>query len=99
MKLLVIIVDDSHKEEVEAFLHSSGVSGYTEIPHALGVGTTGPRMGSRAFPKTSALILSLIEEDALKRLREGIRSFCTDCSERVRMIVLGVEEVLNGDGG
>lgn len=99
MKLLLIIVDDSHKEEVEAFLHSSGVPGYTEIPHALGAGATGPRMGSRAFPKTSAVILSLLEEDALQRVRDGLRSFCADCGERVRMIVLGVDEVLDGAAG
>ena len=99
MKLLLIIVDGSHKEEVEAFLRSSGVPGYTEIPHALGAGITGPRMGSRAFPKTSALILSIIEEDVLQRLRDEIQSFCRDCGERVRMIVLGVEEILDGTRG
>jgi nitrogen regulatory protein P-II len=99
MKLLLILVEDSHKEEVEAFLASSGVPGYTEIPHAVGSGATGPRLGSRAFPKTSAVIFSLIEEDALQRLRDGIRSFCADCGERVRMVVLNVEEVLDGTGG
>jgi hypothetical protein len=99
MKLLLIIVEDSHKEEVEAFLHSSGVPGYTEIPHALGAGLTGPRLGSRAFPKTSAVIFSLIEEDALQRLRDGIGTLSAECGERLRMIVLGVEEVLEGAGG
>ena len=99
MKLLLIIVEDSHKEEVEAFLHSAGVAGYTEIPHALGAGLTGPRLGSRTFPKTSAVIFSLVEEDALQRLRDGIRTLSADCGERVRMIVLAVEEVLDGTGG
>ena len=54
-KLLMLVVEGSRKEDVEVFLDRAGVLGYTEIPHALGVGVTGPRLGSRAFPKTSAL--------------------------------------------
>jgi hypothetical protein len=94
MKLLMIIVDESHKEEVETFLHRSGVPGYTELPHALGAGATGPRLGSSAFPGTSALILSILEDEMIPRLRDGIREFCASCGERAKMVVLGVEEVL-----
>lgn len=96
MKLLMIIVEDSHKEEVEVFLQKAGVPGYTEISHAVGTGATGPRLGSRAFPKTSALILSIVDEDLLARLRDELRSFCKDCGDRVRILVLGVEEMLSG---
>jgi hypothetical protein len=96
MKLLLVIVDDSHKEEVEAFLHSSGVEGYTEIAPAVGVGMTGPRLGSRAFPKSSALVLTLVEEERLAALKARLRDFCEGCGERVKMVVLGVEEVLDG---
>lgn len=94
MKLLMVIVEESYKEEVETFLASFGVPGYTEIAHALGAGATGPRMGSRTFPKTSAVIFSLIDEATVARLRPAIADFCRECGERVKMIVLGVEEVL-----
>jgi hypothetical protein len=94
MKLLLIIVDDAHKEEVEVFLQQSGVPGYTEISHALGAGATGPRLGSRAFPKTSALILSFLEDGDVASLRTRIADFCKSCGERVRMAVLPVEEML-----
>ena len=60
MKLLMLIVDEEKKEELEVFLNRAGVLGYTEIPHAVGVGSTGPRLGSRAFPKTSAVIFTVI---------------------------------------
>ena len=94
MKLLLVVVEDSHKEEIETLLQKAGASGYTEIPNALGVGMTGPRLGSRAFPKTSAVIFSALEDDALARLREEIRTYCQSCGERVKLFALSAEEVL-----
>ena len=94
MKLLLVVVEGSHKEEVETLLQKARASGYTEIPNALGVGMTGPRLGSRAFPKTSAVIFSALEDDALARLREEIRTYCQSCGERVKLFALSAEEVL-----
>lgn len=94
MKLLLAVVEGSHKEEIETLLQRAGASGYTEIPNALGVGMTGPRLGSRAFPKTSAVIFSAMEDDALVRLREEIRTYCESCGERVKLFALSAEEVL-----
>jgi uncharacterized protein YaaQ len=93
MKLLMVIVEDSHKEEVEALLGRCGL-GYTEISPTVGAGATGPRLGSRAFPKTSAVVFSLAGEESLARLRSEIQEFCEGCGERVKMMVLGVEEVV-----
>ena len=94
MKLVMIIVDGERKEELEAFLNRAGVLGYTEIPRTLGIGTTGPRLGSRAFPKTSAIIFTVIAAEALNALVEDIKAYCDGCDERLKMIVWGVEEVL-----
>jgi|APFre7841882654_1041346.scaffolds.fasta_scaffold96444_3 hypothetical protein len=92
-KLLMLVVEESRKEEVEVFLDRAGVLGYTEIPHALGVGATGPRLGSRAFPKTSAIIFTVLEADALGRIVEGIRAFCGECGERLKMLSWDAEEM------
>ena len=94
MKLLMVIVDDDKKEELEVVLRRSGVTGYTELRHASGVGTTGPRLGSAAFPKTSAVIFTFVEDDAAPRLAQELRSYCSECGERVRMVTWGVEEVV-----
>lgn len=94
MKLLMLIVDETKKEELEVLLNRSGVIGYTEIPRAIGVGTSGLRLGSRAFPKTSAIIFTVLSADALEQLSREIREFCAECGERLKMIVWGVEEVL-----
>jgi hypothetical protein len=94
MKLLMIIVEEAHKEELEVFLERSGVAGYSEIPHVIGRGMTGPRLGSGAFPKTSAIIFTAIEPEAIGDLRRGLDDFCAQCGERVKMMVWGVEQVL-----
>lgn len=94
MKLLMMIIDEARKEELEVLLRQAGVEGYTEIPHAHGIGTTGQRLGSRAYPKTSAIIFTLVEEDRLQALREQIRTYCHDCGEKLKMIVLAAEEAM-----
>lgn len=94
MKLLLVVVESSHKEEIETLLQKAGASGYTEIPNAMGVGMTGPRLGSRAFPKTSAVIFSALEDEAVARLREEICTYCEECGERVKLFALSAEEVL-----
>ena len=94
MKLLMLIVDEEKKEQLEVFLNRAGVLGYTELPRAIGVGTTGPRLGSRAFPRTSAVIFTVLAEEALTQVTEEIRGYCQDCGERLKMIVWGVEEVV-----
>jgi len=76
MKLLMIVVDEACKEEIEVVLSRAGVRGFTEIPKAVGMGTTGPRLGSAAFPKTSAIVFTLLEDDEVGRVRDAVRSEC-----------------------
>ncbi len=93
MKMLMIIIDEAKKEELEVFLNRSGVVGYTEISRALGMGLSGPRLGSRAFPRTSAVVFTVLEPEALARLEAGIDEFCATCGERLKMIAWDVEQV------
>ena len=94
MKLLMMIIDETHKEELEVLLQRAGVEGYTEIPHAFGLGTTGQRLGSRAYPKTSAIIFTLVEEERLQALRDQVRAYCHDCGEKLKMFAWNAEEAM-----
>jgi hypothetical protein len=94
MKLLMLIVDEEKKEQLEVLLNRVGVVGYTELPRATGVGVTGPRLGSRAFPRTSAVIFTVLDDAALDQVAAEIKGFCRDCGERLKMIVWGVEALL-----
>jgi hypothetical protein len=89
--MLMIVVDESKKEELEVFLNRSGVEGYTELSHAAGMGSTGPRLGSRAFPRTSAVVFSMVSPDALGQLTAGIDDFCAACGEELKMVSWDVE--------
>ncbi len=93
MKLLMIVVDSECKEELEVLLNRRKV-GYTEIADAHGVGTTGIRMGSRAFPKTSSLIFTVLPDDQVSDLRDEILGFCEACERHMKMFMWTADEVV-----
>jgi hypothetical protein len=93
VKLLMLIVDGDKKEQLEVVLGRAGVTGYTEIP-AVGKGETGLKLGSRAFPKTSAVIFTIVDDAVLAELTRQVKAFCANCDERLKIVVWGVEEVL-----
>lgn len=91
MKMLMIIIDEAKKEELEVFLKHSGIQGYTELSPAAGMGATGPRLGSRAFPETSAVVFTLVNQEAVERLAAGVEDFCTTCEETLKMVSWDVD--------
>jgi len=94
MKMLMIVIDEAKREELEVFLNRCGVEGYTEISHAAGMGASGPRLGSRAFPKTSAVVFTVLDQKALDRLQAGVDEFCATCGEQLKMFAWDVNENL-----
>ena len=87
MQMLMIVVESTHKEKVEAALGEHQVLGYTEIPTVYGVGKSGIRLGSRAFPETSSIIFTVVEKAKVDELLAAIDAQCADCRQRMRMIV------------
>ena len=61
MKLVMLIVPSERRDEIESALSSRDVVGYTEIAGVFGSGQSGLRLGSRAFPGTSSLILTMVK--------------------------------------
>lgn len=94
MKLLMLIVDTACREEVEVLFKRNGVTGYSEIPNAHGVGTTGVRMGSRAHPKTSSIFFTVVEAEQVEPLKKALCSYCEACERHMKMIQWAVEEVV-----
>jgi hypothetical protein len=93
MKLLMIIVDTACREEVEVLFQRNGVTGYSEIPNAHGIGVSGIRMGSRAHPKTSSIFFTVVEPEKVQPLKKALCAYCEACERNMRMIQWGVEEV------
>ncbi len=94
MQMLMIIVESTHKERLEATLSEHRVLGYTEIPTVYGAGRTGMRLGSRAFPETSSIILTVVEKDKVDELLAAVDAECAECRNSMRMIVWGVDRML-----
>jgi hypothetical protein len=90
----MLIVDGDKKEQLEVLLGRAGVTGYTEIPGVVGRGSTGLKLGSGPFPKTSAVIFTIVDDEALAELTRQVKAFCADCGERLKVVVWGVQEVL-----
>jgi hypothetical protein len=93
MKMLMIVVDETRREQLEVALEEAGVAGYTELSHATGAGATGLRLGSRAFPRTSAVVFSMVGDEAVEPLRARLRAFCADCGERMRLVVWDAQDL------
>jgi hypothetical protein len=91
--MVMVVVEESRKEALEVALARAGAEGYTEIAPAAGLGTTGPRLGSGAFPRTSAVVFSIVAAEGLARLRTALAGFCQDCDPRPRVIAWDVEEI------
>lgn len=94
LQMLMIICQSDHKERLEAALSERHVLGYTEIPTVYGMGTSGPRLGSRAFPETSSIIFTVIEEGKIDELLAAIDSSCAECRSAMRMIVWKVDRMV-----
>jgi hypothetical protein len=94
MKMLMIIIDSECREELEVLFKHHDVTGYTEIPNAHGLGETGIRMGSGAYPKTSSVFFTVVDPDKVAPLKEGLRAYCDACGHDMKMIQWGVEEIV-----
>ena len=100
MKLLMIILDETVRDEVEAVLEKSGASGYTEIPMVLGEGLTGKRLSSRLHPGANSIVLSIVDDELLDAVRAALLATCTGrannpgCPKPIHVAVLNVEQFI-----
>lgn len=74
MKLLMVLVDSNHKEDVERILDAHEVPGYTEVPSVLGKGVSGRKFGSRAFPGSNTLYFTAVDGDICQTLCAELRA-------------------------
>jgi hypothetical protein len=72
MKMALMIVDAAQADDVKEMLRNCDVPGYSEIPNVLGMGTTGHKLGSRAFPGSSTLFMVALEQHCVDMLAEKL---------------------------
>ncbi|MFA7330243.1 MAG: PG0541 family transporter-associated protein [Candidatus Delongbacteria bacterium] len=94
MKMLMAIVDNRRKEEFELVLQKEGVQGWTEIPHVRGMGSTGPRLESAAWPESSAIIQVLVPDERIDALVQMLQRYCSQCREHIKLLHWDVTVVM-----
>ncbi len=98
MKLLMIILDESVKDDVEAILDRHGVKGYSEIPMVLGEGLSGKKLASRLHPGANSIVFTIINDNKLDEIKVDLMTTCTGslddphCPKPIHIAVLNVEE-------
>lgn len=96
MKMVFMIVDAGHADDIKQMMQDCEVPGYSELPEVLGKGSTGKKLGSRAFPGSSSLFMVALDEDCVDQLRaklaklhktigstEGLRAFSFDVEDMI----------------
>lgn len=94
MQMLMFVVESTQRDRIEAALREHAVLGYTEIPTVYGIGRSGPRLGSGAFPETSALILAVVEKARVDALLAAVDAECPDCRGKLRIVIWGVDRIV-----
>lgn len=94
MKMLVIIYSGPEPDRVQAVLDAHPVGGYTEFGEVRGVGATGRREGSRAWPGRSTLFMSVMSGSCATTVTQELGAVSQGLPEgqRLHVVVLPVDQ-------
>lgn len=94
MRMVVITYSGADPGLVRGLLDTAGSIGYTELDRAHGVGSTGRREGSRAWPGESAVFFSVVPQDRVDALMVRLKrqADAMPAGERLHVAVLPIEQ-------
>jgi len=95
MRMMMVLTPSDCLADVQKVLDGHEIQAYTEIPNVLGAGESGRKMGTRAFPGTTSMLLTIVSKEEGDRLLAAIREYaekCKCCNE-VRIFALPAERV------
>lgn len=90
MKMLMLVYSGSSPRRISSLLDAHHAGGYTEFRNAHGVGSSGRREGSRAWPGESTLYVSVLPAEQTDELVATLRdeSVRLPVGERLHVAVL-----------
>jgi len=96
MKLLMALVPSECLEHAQRVIEAHDIHAYSEIPRVLGAGRGGRKLGTRAFPGTSSMLLVIVDTEESERVVEALRDTAeeTGCLTGIRVFALPAESVL-----
>jgi hypothetical protein len=94
MEMLVVFARAELREEIELLLTKHGVPGFTEIADAHGQSASGVRMGSAVHPKTSVVVMMVVETEMRKQIVDLMKEYQKECNCHVSCVYWPVESSL-----
>jgi hypothetical protein len=96
MKLLMALVPSECLEDAQRVIEAHDIHAYSEIPRVLGAGRGGRKLGTRAFPGISSMLLVIAGAEEADRVVEALRDTAeqTGCPTGIRVFALPAESVL-----
>lgn len=75
MKSVMIVFNQANTERVEYMLDVLGIKGWTFFEQVQGQGTNGgePRRGTHAWPEMNSAVITVVEDDKVNPLIEGVQ--------------------------
>lgn len=95
MKSIFIAFDQAYLDQILTLLSSNHVRGYTEWESVKGKGSkTGePHLGSHAWPIQNSSILTVVEDEKVKRILKDLRTLnATSDKMGIRAFVWNIED-------
>jgi hypothetical protein len=96
MKMVMLIVDAHHSDDIQHMFDECDVPGYTEIGNTHGKGASGKKTGSRAFPGASNVFFAAMEDHCIQPLRERLAALRTrqGPEEGLKAFILEIQEII-----
>ncbi len=93
MRMLMLVYSGPSPQRMSQLIDRHQVSGYMEFRNVHGVGTTGRREGSRAWPGESTIFVSVVPDAQVEEVVDGLRAETDRLhpGERLHVAVLPVE--------
>ena len=97
MKSVMIVFNQANTERVEYMLDALQVTGFTFLEDVQGRGTNGgePRRGTHAWPEMNSCILTVVQDEQVEALLEGVRKLdMRNPAVGVRAFVWNIEQTV-----
>ena len=94
MKMIMIVCPDKRRDDIRNLISNHNVHAYTELDDVTGVGETGKKLGTRAWPEKSLIIFTVVSDDKKDELVAALKQ-CEKSlfpGEGMRAFVMPVEE-------
>ena len=94
MKLLMLIYSGASLQDIESLLDAHDVDGYTSVSEARGAGPTGLLLGTRAWPGTAEVLMTVVPDARVEELRGALQAWRDRApeGEHLHVMTLPVED-------